>query len=494
MTHRIASWLLALAAFSGSAAAQQAGATCPPELQPFGAQCGWLELPGDHARPTEGPRVRVFHARVAARTPTPGAAPVLFLNGGPGLAGSQALAQGAMLFAGLNARHDVVFVDQRGTGHSTPSLACPFLPAADVLHGGIRPEQVRACLQPLAQAGYRTAWFDTAQSAQDLVALRGALGIAKWNVLGSSYGTILAQELLRRDGAGVQALVLDSPSIAGASMADTANVVGVAAAWERIFLDCAAAPACAAAAPAARDRFVSVAAGLRRQPLPAQWTDVTGKRHPGTLTPATLQTVMNQLAGSGRAAGIALAAYQYLYAVQAGAQQLNPAAIDALFMPPGTAQSTATTALGLNLSITCREVMPRLDLAALRQAARSFRPYVAADALMATYAAACPVWDAGRAEPSLYQPPATAVPTLLLTGSYDMPAPSYLAETVAARIPGARLLRFDGVGHGVFGTEACARQVVGDFFAAGRTDIATPCVPLGAGETLQVVFPFAAAR
>jgi pimeloyl-ACP methyl ester carboxylesterase len=48
--------------------------------------------------------------------------PIVYLSGGPGGAGSFEVA--FMVKHGLNAERDVIFVDQRGTHHADPFLAC----------------------------------------------------------------------------------------------------------------------------------------------------------------------------------------------------------------------------------------------------------------------------------------------------------------------------------------------------------------------------------
>lgn len=464
--------LLGLAGLPGQAMAD----TCPFSLPGVTVQCGRIDLPADHAHPEGRQRVSLFYARVPARSPTPEGTPVVLLSGGPGLAGSQTLKQAAALYAGIQETQELIFVDQRGTGYSTPSLLCPKVHPESVLYGSVSAREVRECLQPLTRAGYRTAWFDTLQSALDIIAMRKQLGIAQWNLFGTSYGTALAQEIMRRDSLATRAVVLNSPTTTWASQLDTATVTGVAAAWERIFLDCAAAPQCAAQAPAMRAHFLELMGRLQKGPLPATWTEPSGQIVQGRLTTGSLQTLMTMLAGSGEGSMLALSTYQYLYGVLTGITPENPQVIGSLYLPKSFWQLPTSTALGLNMSITCREVMPGLDLPALRRQARFAQPFVQADNLMKAYQEACPIWGAGQANRDLRTPVTVPVPTLLLTGNYDMAAPSHLAQSIAGALPDARLVNFDGVGHAVFEAVPCARQLVADFLRDGRTDVASACV------------------
>ncbi len=51
--------------------------------------------------------------------------------------------------------------------------------------------------------------YNTSTLAADAIDVRTALGIDRWNVLGISYGTRVALELMRQDSDGVDAAVLD---------------------------------------------------------------------------------------------------------------------------------------------------------------------------------------------------------------------------------------------------------------------------------------------
>jgi len=52
--------------------------------------------------------------------------------------------------------------------------------------------------------------YNSTESAADFVDLRKALGIAAWNVYGTSYGSYLAQTLVRDHPEGIRSVVLDS--------------------------------------------------------------------------------------------------------------------------------------------------------------------------------------------------------------------------------------------------------------------------------------------
>ena len=67
-----------------------------------------------------------------------------------------------------------------------------------------------ACADRLQAEGADLGAYNSVASANDVDAIRAALGHDQWNVLGISYGTRLGQEVVRNHPDGVRALVLDS--------------------------------------------------------------------------------------------------------------------------------------------------------------------------------------------------------------------------------------------------------------------------------------------
>src|SRR5258708_7918274 len=118
----------------------------------------------------------------------------------------------------LRQDHDVVLVDQRGTGLSS-SLQCSE--ATDkALEDLGKPEEsdegtstfisrLTACLTRLS-ATTDPAFYTSTVLADDTDAVRAVLGYDQIDVIGVSYDTWLGQIYLRRHGEHVHAMVLDS--------------------------------------------------------------------------------------------------------------------------------------------------------------------------------------------------------------------------------------------------------------------------------------------
>src|SRR4026208_198205 len=188
--------LLCLLALSvGRARAQEK----PPPLAPCTVRglsgevlCGSVRVPEDPVKPA-GRQIDI--AVVIARAIGPGREPDPFvlLAGGPGQAGTEMGPFASEAFGAVRQQRDLVLIDARGTGRSNP-LRCALLRrpedfAAWTLYP---PESVRRCRDTLA-------------------CIAGALKAFGWpqlNLYGTSYGTRLALEFLRRHESSVRSVVL----------------------------------------------------------------------------------------------------------------------------------------------------------------------------------------------------------------------------------------------------------------------------------------------
>ena len=164
-------------------------------------------MPEDRSKP-DGRKIEIFAAVLPANTVTPKDDPLVVLAGGPGQAAST-LAPFASRLAELRRTRDVVLVDQRGTGRSSPLVCEAFKPRdTDVFEPDPLP-RAKACVAELTGKGVDLAQYTTTAWIADLEAMREALGYERWNLWGGSYGTRVAQEYLRTHAERVRTMVLD---------------------------------------------------------------------------------------------------------------------------------------------------------------------------------------------------------------------------------------------------------------------------------------------
>ena len=181
------------------------------------ASCGYLLVLESHSRPT-GRTIRLLVAKYPARSSEKRADPVVYLAGGPG--DIAPLEVNGLIAADFIRDRDILVVSQRGTMFSEPALTCApidnvnrellslrfYSEATERAHLAA----TEACHRELAATGADLSAYNSTESAADFADLRKALGIAVSNVYGTSYGSYLAQTLIRDHPEAIRSVVLDS--------------------------------------------------------------------------------------------------------------------------------------------------------------------------------------------------------------------------------------------------------------------------------------------
>lgn len=178
------------------------------------AELGRLTVPENRSRPGGG-QIELAFVRFKSTASAPGP-PIVYLAGGPGGSGiTTAAGPRFHLFMAMRQAGDVIALDQRGVGLSKPNLDC----AASLDYPLDRPagrdemlrmfrERSRACARYWKDQGIDLAAYNTAESADDVEALRQALGVEKISLWSTSYGTHLALAVIRRHERSVHRAIL----------------------------------------------------------------------------------------------------------------------------------------------------------------------------------------------------------------------------------------------------------------------------------------------
>lgn len=176
---------------------------------------GFLKVP-ENRNDAETRDIDLAVLRLKAKKTTT-QSPILFLSGGPGQSGIDYIEEEyfqALIFD-LQQDHDIILLDQRGCGSSTPSLGFR-LPAADntniflnekraiELHN----EAAAVGLADFKKKGIDIKGYNTIQNAEDLDDLRVALKIEKVSLLAYSYGTHLALAFARKHASSIDQMIL----------------------------------------------------------------------------------------------------------------------------------------------------------------------------------------------------------------------------------------------------------------------------------------------
>ena len=177
---------------------------------------GYLNVPESWEKP-QGKKVKVAITVLKRNTQEGEAKAMVFLQGGPGASGVQTI--WTWYRHPLRKTHDIVLLDVRGTGHSSPRL-CPDLGKefVNILAKNQSAEQdekeksaaALSCRQQLINEGVDITAYNSISVANDLHALKKALNYKQWSVYGASYGTYMAQVYTSTYPEDVQKLILDS--------------------------------------------------------------------------------------------------------------------------------------------------------------------------------------------------------------------------------------------------------------------------------------------
>lgn len=445
---------------AGAAAAQPALQPCRLQGVEREVQCGRIEVAENPDAPT-GRRIAIHYAVVPALARNKAADPLFVLAGGPGQAASRIAGPLQQVFAQINARRDIVYVDQRGTGQSNP-LTCarpqPAMSLQESVDSRRAIERLAACVGTLAAD---TRYYATWIAMRDLDAVRAALGATRINLWGASYGTRAALEYLRQFPQHVRSLVLDG--VAPADMVLPASfAVDADAALQRLLDACAADAACRNRFPDLHQRIATLL-----------------ERGAGTVTVAHPLSGQREVVTLDRAAlaGL-LRAPLYAPPLAAVLPQALASAAAGDYAPLLALSSSLSNAVEDNLAeamhfaVICAEDLPRLDAAAI-EAARRTR---FGSEFIAQYQAACARVPTLPAPAAFYQSPSAAVPVLVLSGGADPATPPRHAEAVVKSLPNARHLVAPHLGHGVT-MQGCAPDLITRFVrAAGFSDIDGACL------------------
>ncbi|HJU66234.1 MAG TPA: alpha/beta hydrolase, partial [Gemmatimonadaceae bacterium] len=180
------------------------------------AERGKITVPERWERPG-GRSIELTFVRLRSTARNPGA-PIVYLAGGPGGSGIAAARGPRMpVFLALREVADVIAFDQRGTGGSG-SLPCPQ-PVQLPLETPGTPEVLlqafeawsRKCVEHWKGQGVDLAAYHTNASADDLEALRKAIGVEKISLWSISYGTTLAMATMRRHPSSLERVILAGP-------------------------------------------------------------------------------------------------------------------------------------------------------------------------------------------------------------------------------------------------------------------------------------------
>jgi pimeloyl-ACP methyl ester carboxylesterase len=453
-----------------------------PFAVPEGASvdCGFVVVPEDHNDP-EGRTIKLAVAIFRDNSENHQPDPVILLAGGPGEKVLENAVGMAMVFAPIHANRDYIVFDQRGVGLSEPALECPeweqtlfdLLDEPDpavILETSF--DALMECRDRLVSEGHNLAAYTTTQSAADVEAIRVALGYDQVNLWGGSYGSLLAQAVMRDHPEGIRSAVIESVWPLEVSFFVEATT-SVPNAILRLMDTCVADEACNTAYPNLQDVLFETIDRLNEEPVPITVTNpVDGQSYDALLTG---DAVRGNLVSVLYLTPLIPAVPQAIYDVYNGDYEL---------MTQLTGQKLlfyGAISRGMEYSVVCTEdLIERTpdDMFEIMMALPSqLRSEVDQD-LAVEYGifGACENWPAEEAAPSFKDPLVSDIPTLILEGELDPVTPPEYGRLVAGHLSNAYFFEFPGFGHAGESTSECALSITAAFIEDPTTEPDAACM------------------
>jgi pimeloyl-ACP methyl ester carboxylesterase len=427
----------------------------PLGLSAVEAQCTHVAVPENPLRPT-GRQLQLFVARIPALSRQAAAEPLFILAGGPGLGASTFYSSAAPVFARIRRRHDIVIVDQRGTGRSHP-LLCQFDEQQMWDAGEEQTARVMRECRATLEKSHDLAQYTTSIAVRDLEAVRLALGYGRISFYGSSYGTRVAQHYARRYPASTEALILDGV-VPPTRILGTSTPLDAERSLQQVFERCRRDAACQKRFGDPAQDYRELRERLARSPVDISMTD------PHSGAPRKLA-----FSGSALAGALRLATYS---AEQAALlplalhlanrrNQFGPLASQFLLSASGY---DAVLAYGMHNSVVCAEDVPFFAASdTSSELSATFLGSAQIDALKAL----CSDWPRGPIDPDFHQKMNSPVPALLLSGTADPVTPAAFGDEAALGFEYALHLKMPDQGHGQL-AQPCMDGIMAAFLDAAH--------------------------
>ncbi|MFG1607854.1 alpha/beta hydrolase [Actinoplanes sp. NPDC049265] len=452
---------------AGAADAGPAWAKCaaaPPEAPPR-VVCADLSVPADWAKPT-GPAVTLKLAKLPATDPGHRIG-ALFVNpGGPGASGLEMVYRAeSTLSAGLLERYDLVSFDPRGQAASNPVVcdvdkvqaqAAALNPKNEKQYQALRYANRALGDNCRERTGPVAEHVDSVAVARDMDAIRSAIGEAQVTFYGVSYGTVIGQEYAELFPGRLRGMVLDSVLDHSANLwqLQADGAVAIEESFTRFARWCARTTDCSLHDEDVLSYFDKLYARAEAGELvhdpgtPDEWV-TTGDYLIGMIMlymrePAAWFDLADALRAEGAAGSPKPAVRRAVEQTRMG--YLAVLCQDFSFDTHGYAQFDRM----------------KSDLARLA-------PHTRRNTNTWSWLASCQNWPRGAQNPPHRLQAAKQLPPILLTNSrYDVATPYQSAQSVAAQLPNATLLTYDGVGHADYVLDPCSRQAIDTYLLSGR--------------------------
>ncbi len=412
------------------------------------------------------------------------APPIIYLQGGPGQPTvelmSEAFDRSISSYVG---KQDFILLDQRGIGLSEPNLDCPKLDEvyeddfSNKIPDDEKEERYLAafgnCRDRLTEDGINLSSYNTMENAADVKDVIVALGYERATLFGVSYGTRLAQVVMRENPEVVYSAVLDSVLPIEAKVYNESSTVAQVS-LDTLFEGCAADRDCQRAYPALEGDLREVVNQLEKQPLK---TNIFGYDENDYSHSVDGVDFMSAILWGMRDPNLQDIIPQAIGRAKSG--EIN--VLSFILSLPMDAVNDIN--LGTYLSINCRE---QVYASTPKEVGEDLASYPDTEAVGLSWVygdpnfifSLCDTWRVEGIRPGENDAVFGDIPTLVMAGEYDSTTPPFWAEKVAGNLSNATYVEFLAQGHGVAFSQdsACPQKILKSFFANPETIPDTSCV------------------
>ena len=383
--------------------------------------------------------------------------PLFDLAGGPGASSVDAAGFYAREGKEYRRRHDVVCVDQRGTGQSN-RLAIPQEKTAQHYLREMYPvDYVQKMRHELEKRADLTK-YTTSIAMDDLDDVRARLGYDRINLIGGSYGTRAVLVYMRRHPEHVRSAILLAVAPTDLKM-PLHHSESATRAMDLLLGECERDAKCKAAFPQIRDEWKKVLEQLEKQPARVEYSP------PGKSAPTKVEIQRGVFAEKIRTC-------MYRRDQAARIPMIIHHAANGDFVP--FLQQAVTPSIpdfvadGMYLSVTCAEDVPFIDQqeATKLTAGNPFGNY-----RVFQQTRACGMWPRGEIPADFLEPVHSNAPVLIFSGNMDPVTPPKYGEQVARYLPNSRHVVIPEAGHGADGLTdpGCFDRIAIEFLEKGDT-------------------------
>ena len=430
-------------------------------------ECGFVVVPEDHNNPA-APTIRIAVAVIKDKSDEHYPDPVMLLSGGPGEKTVHNVPALAEILDHIHPNRDLILFDQRGVGLSEPALECPefmqsqldSMKESDI--GNVEQtlfEGLMACRDRLVSEGHNLSMYNTTQNAADVNDIYIALGYDQVNLYGGSYGSLLAQAVMRDYPRGIRSVVLTSVLPLEKSLFVEGSMTTTKAIMH-LLNTCAVDEVCNNAYPDLEEVLFEVVDRLNANPIPITVTNpLDGQNYDALLTgDAVFGNLVSMLSQTSFIPLFPQAIYDVYNDNYELIVQLSSIRMGLL----------SATSRGMTYSVLCTDDLigstPE-DLLAVKAALT--RQLVGSsdtdDIVEYGSFGICGNWPIQEADAWVKEPLVGDIPTLILSGEFDPVTPPNYGRLVAENLSHSYYFEFPNVGHFIIADE-CARSIAGTFF------------------------------